>query len=107
MHLAAFAARPQHHYLLRLVDAPANPPPLPDHHIILDRGPFDAASDEAMMRAHSIDLVVSKNAGGSGAEAKLIAARRLGLPVLMIDRPALPARDTTHDIRAVLDWINA
>ncbi|WP_296477332.1 cobalt-precorrin-6A reductase [Roseinatronobacter sp.] len=105
MHLAAFAQAPQHHYLLRLVDPPEAPPPLPDHHIILDRGPFDAASDEALMRAHRIDLVVSKNAGGSGAQAKLIAARALGLPVLMIDRPALPARHETHEIRTTLDWL--
>jgi len=107
MNLPAFAAQPQHHYLLRLVDAPDTPPPLPDHHIILDRGPFDAASDEALMRAHSIDLIVSKNAGGSGAQAKLIAARRLHLPVLMIDRPPLPARAVAHDIQTVLDWIAA
>ncbi|WP_142083913.1 cobalt-precorrin-6A reductase [Roseinatronobacter monicus] len=105
MHLAGFAAQPQHHYVLRLVDPPEVPPPLPDHHIILDRGPFDAAADEALMRAHRIDLVVSKNAGGSGAQAKLVAARALGLPVLMIDRPALPNRREAHDIAAVLDWI--
>lgn len=105
MHLAEFAAQPQHHYVLRLVDPPELPPPLPDHHIILDRGPFDAAADEALMRAHRIDLVVSKNAGGSGAQAKLVAARVLSLPVLMIDRPALPNRREAHEIGAVLDWI--
>lgn len=105
MHLAQFAAQPQHHYLLRLVDAPDTPPPLPDHHVILDRGPFDAAGDTALMRRHRIELVVSKNAGGSGAAAKLQAARALGLPVVMIDRPALPARRETHDPGAALDWI--
>jgi len=105
MHLAAFADQPQHHYLLRLVDPPETPPPLPDHHIILDRGPFDAASDQALMRAHRIECVVSKNAGGSGAQAKLTAARALDLPVVMIDRPALPIRQESHDIAATLDWL--
>jgi precorrin-6A/cobalt-precorrin-6A reductase len=105
MHLAAFAAQPQHHYVLRLVDPPQTPPPLPDHHILLDRGPFTATADEALLRAHKIELIVCKNAGGSGAEAKLIAARALGLPVLMITRPALPPRRETHDPTAVLDWI--
>jgi len=105
MHLAAFAAQPQHHYVLRLVDPPQTPPPLPDHHILLDRGPFTAPADEALLRAHQIDMIICKNAGGSGAEAKLIAARALGLPVLMITRPALPPRRETHDLQTVLDWI--
>ncbi|MBC7042134.1 cobalt-precorrin-6A reductase, partial [Salmonella enterica subsp. enterica serovar Enteritidis] len=50
-------------------------------------------------------LVVCKNAGGSGAEAKLIAARHLGVPVLMIDRPVLPERRESCDPAAVLDWL--
>ena len=106
MHLAEFAAQPQHHYLLRLVDAPASPPPLPHHTVVVDRGPFEAASDTALLRAHRIELILCKNAGGSGAEAKLIAARALGLPVLMIDRPALPPRLEVHSVTEVLDWLD-
>ena len=105
MHLAEFAPNPQHFYLLRLVDPPAAPPPFPDHHVLVSRGPFTEADDLALMREHRIDLVVSKNAGGSGAYAKIAAARRLGLPVIMIDRPALPPRREAHSIAQVLDWI--
>lgn len=103
--LPAFAARPQHRYLLRLVDPPDGPLPLPDAQVILDRGPFDAAADRALMERHGIELVVSKNAGGTGAYAKIAAARALGLPVVMIDRPALPERAELHDVSAVLDWL--
>lgn len=106
MHVAAFAAQPQHHYVLRFVDTPAEVPPLPDHHLIVDRGPFTAEGDRALIEAHGIDLVVCKNAGGSGAEAKLVAARALGVPVLMIDRPAIPPRDEVTDPQAVLDWLD-
>lgn len=105
MHLAEFAAQPQHHYLLRLVDAPAAPPPLPNHTTIVDRGPFSASADEALMHTHAIDLIVSKNAGGTGAVSKLIAARALSLPVVMIDRPDLPPRYETHDPQIALDWV--
>lgn len=105
MHLAAFAGLPQHFYLLRLVDAPAAPPPFPDHVAVIDRGPFTEAGDRALMQHHRIDLVVSKNAGGSGARAKLDAARALGVPVLMIDRPALPPRREVESPQAVLDWL--
>jgi precorrin-6x reductase len=65
----------------------------------------ERAGDEALLRAHAIDLVVCKNAGGTGAQAKLVAARALALPVLMIDRPALPDRHQVADIAAVLHWI--
>lgn len=106
MHVAAFAAQPQHHYLLRFVDAPDTPPALPDHHLLVDRGPFTVEGDIALMRAHRIDLVVAKNAGGSGARAKLDAARALGLPVMLIDRPALPDALTMHEITEVLGWID-
>lgn len=105
MHLPSFARQPQHHYLLRLVDPPEVVPPLPRHVILLDRGPFDAGSDLALMRAHGIEVIVCKNAGGSGAEAKLIAARRLGLPVIMIERPVLPARPETFEVASVMDWL--
>jgi precorrin-6A/cobalt-precorrin-6A reductase len=105
MHLAEFAAQPQHHYLLRLVDAPQTPPPLPNHTTIVDRGPFDAARDTALMQDHAIELIVSKNAGGTGSSAKLDAARALNLPVVMIERPALPPRLELTRPEQVLDWI--
>ncbi len=105
MHVAAFAAQPQHHYLLRFVDEPDTLPPLPHHDLVIERGPFDEDSDRRLMFDHRIDLVVAKNAGGSGASAKIAAARALGLGVVMIDRPAMPPRIEVHDVAAVFDWI--
>ncbi len=105
MHVEAFAAQPQHHYLLRFVDAPALAPGLPRHSLVIDRGPFTVEGDMRLMREHAIGCVVSKNAGGSGAEAKLIAARGLGLPVVMIDRPPCPAARVTHAVAGVLEWL--
>lgn len=105
MHLADFAPNPQHRYLLRLVDPPKDPLPFPDAQVIVDRGPFDEASDRALMAQHGIELVVSKNSGGTGAYAKIAAARALGLSVVMIDRLAPPLRTEVHEIDAVFDWI--
>lgn len=103
--LAPFAAKPQHHYLLRLVDPPEAPPPLPQASVVIDRGPFDAAADTALLREHTITHIVAKNAGGAGAEAKLIAARALRLPVILIDRPALPPRKVVATVDEVMAWI--
>jgi precorrin-6A/cobalt-precorrin-6A reductase len=105
MHLDAFAAQPQHHYLLRLVDPPGTPPRLPHHSAVISRGPFTAAEDTALMRQHRITLVVAKNAGGTGAAAKLAAARALRLPVVMIDRPPAPDRPEATSLQQVLAWL--
>ncbi|ETX28039.1 cobalt-precorrin-6A reductase [Roseivivax isoporae] len=105
MHLQEFAPNPQHFYLLRLVDPPAMPPPFPRVHAVVDRGPFAEEADRALLTEHRIDLVVSKNAGGSGAYAKIAAARALGLRVIMIDRPDLPDRPERATPAEVLDWV--
>lgn len=104
--LAAFADRPQHHYLLRLVDAPVpGSLPLPHTTVVLGRGPFSATDDEALLRTHAIDWIVAKNAGGEATRGKLDAARALGLPVVMVQRPGLPERPRTGSVEAVLHWI--
>ncbi|WP_299901536.1 cobalt-precorrin-6A reductase [uncultured Ruegeria sp.] len=104
MHLEDFSTQPQHSYLLRLVDEP-DTLPLPNAEVVAARGPFAEADDRALMQHHGTQLVVSKNAGGSGARAKLDAARALGLPVLMIDRPVLPKRTEFSQVGQVLDWL--
>ncbi len=106
-HLATFAGRPQHHYLLRLVDPPEAPLPLPRCTVEVARGPFDADADRALLERHAITLLVAKNAGGAGAEAKLIAARALGLPVIMVSRPPLPPRLTAATIEEAMAWLHA
>jgi precorrin-6A/cobalt-precorrin-6A reductase len=105
MHLAEFAAQPQHRYILRLIDAPDGPLPLPDAVVTLDRGPFTMAGDIALMQAHGVQRIVCKNAGGTGASAKLAAARALGLPVVMIDRPHIPARPEVRELAQVMAWL--
>ncbi|UWR26246.1 cobalt-precorrin-6A reductase [Sulfitobacter sp. S223] len=106
MHVDLFAARPEHHYLLRLVDAPQTQITLPDHHVTVARGPFNVAEDIALMQEHRITHVIAKNAGGSGAVAKIDAARALGLQVVMIDRPLRPDIAETANIETVLAWLN-
>lgn len=105
MHLRAFAEAPQHHYLLRLVDAPQGALPLPHSTPIIARGPFTEAEDSALLIQHRIDVVVAKNAGGTGARAKIDAARALDLPVIMIDRPAIPARAEATSVSDVMGWL--
>lgn len=103
--LAAFAGLP-HRWLLRFAAAdPQAAAILPGAETIISRGPFNLAGDKALLQAHGIRLVVAKNAGGTAARAKLDAALALGLPVILIARPRLPARETRATPQAVLDWL--
>ncbi len=74
--------------------------------MIVARGPFTAEGDQALLRDHRISHIVAKNAGGSGAEAKLVAARALHLPVILIDRPALPPRRVLDRVEDVMAWLH-
>ena len=105
-HLDAFVKRPEHFYLLRLVDHPTADLPLPNTHAVIARGPFDTAVDLALLKDHGIDIIISKNAGGVGARAKLEAARDLGLKVIMIDRPFIPARRILDNVDDVMTWLD-
>jgi precorrin-6A/cobalt-precorrin-6A reductase len=102
--LAPFARHPQHFYLVRLVDPPRAPLPL-QAEVIIARGPFDLAGDDAMLRDHRIDIVVARDAGGDSASAKIEAARQLGLPVVMVRRPFIPAREKVESVAEALRWL--
>ena len=104
-HLAPFGAKPQHAYTLRFVDALDGALPLPDAEIIVSRGPFTHQGDRELMRSRGIEFLVARNSGGAGARAKIDAARELGLPVIMIERPALPERPHVESVEEVLAWL--
>ncbi len=78
---------------------------LEDFRLVLGRGPFSPAQETALLREHGIEVVVSKNSGGSGTYAKIEAARALGLPVVMVERPALPEGEIVESVAAALAWI--
>ena len=61
----------------------------PRHRILLSRGPFDLDSEKKLLIDNQIDVVVTKNSGGPTYN-KLVAARELGVDVIVVDRPALP-----------------
>jgi precorrin-6A/cobalt-precorrin-6A reductase len=83
-------------------------PPLPaDLRVVLARGPFTVSDETTLLRTHRIDVLVTKDSGGAATAAKLTAARRLGLPVVVIRRPPLPQGVTAvPDVLAVLDQLD-
>lgn len=94
-HLAAFARRDDVAFVVRMVDPPEAPPPFAQSTLVLGRPSTDAGEEAAMLSAHGVTVIVCRNSGGRGAFAKLLAARKLKLPVIMIERPPAPAGGRT------------
>lgn len=87
--VAAFRNSPSW-FLIRVVTAPDAASLPRDHELVLSRGPYRYDDECALMTRHGIEVVVTKNSGGSMTRAKLQAAQSLGIDVVMIDRPVLP-----------------
>ncbi|MGH7091564.1 MAG: cobalt-precorrin-6A reductase [Stellaceae bacterium] len=91
-HLAPFAKKPQHFYVVRSVEPVEQAMCLPRARYILGRGPFHEADERRLLAEAQVDLLVSRNSGGEAAYPKIAAARALGVPVFMIARPPAAAR---------------
>ncbi len=105
--LAAFAGLEDTWFLVRLIDRPNAPLPLARHHLVLGRGPFAEAEERVLLREHRIGALVAKNSGGALTYAKIAAARALGLPVVMVERPAPPAGETAESVDQAKVWLQA
>jgi precorrin-6A/cobalt-precorrin-6A reductase len=104
--IAAFEAAPQHRYLVRSVDPVEPPLAVPHAFYVQARGPFSEADDRALIAAHAIDVVVSKNSGGSAAYGKIAAARALAIAVILLRRPVLPEAPAVATIDDAVAWLD-
>ena len=100
----AFAACRNAWFLIRSIDPPDTPLHL-NRELILDRGPFHLEHELRLLRDHAIEYIVSKNSGGHATYSKIEAARTLGIPVVMIDRPHKHTAPTLQTIEGVLDAV--
>ncbi len=77
--------------------------------MISARGPFSLDGERALFERLACDVLVSKNSGSQATEPKLQVAREMGLPVLVLARPALPPADREFAdgealLTAIRDW---
>lgn len=101
----AFAGLTDRWFLIRAIDPPTAALP-PDHELLLARGPFAVEDEIRLLTEHRIDVLVTKDSGGELTLAKLIAARTCGIPVVMIDRPRLPAgAQAAESVAAACEWL--
>jgi precorrin-6A/cobalt-precorrin-6A reductase len=90
--------------LVRVVDPPEVP--LPERWtVIAARGPYAYADERRLMIDFGVDVLLTKDSGGSYTAAKLDAAGDLGIPVVVVARPARPAGlPTVTTVAEALDW---
>jgi precorrin-6A/cobalt-precorrin-6A reductase len=103
--LAAFAHLTNMHFFVRLIDAPKEELPLAGAELLVARGPFTLAGERVILEQNGIEVLVAKASGGSATEAKLVAARERGLPVVMLRRPLSAAGPCVESVQAALDWL--
>jgi precorrin-6A/cobalt-precorrin-6A reductase len=103
--IACFAATTGVRFLVRLIDPPRQPLPLRCHEVVTGRGPFTLAEERHRLERHAIDVLVCKASGGALTEAKILAARELGLPVVMVRRPLQEPGDAVETVEAAVDWL--
>ena len=92
------------HVICRQIDPPKTAFPFGGGEFLIGRPPFSIAEEVELFRARKIQWLVVKNAGGELSKTKLIAARQLGIPVLMIKRPPLPKSNFVSDVPSAVKW---
>lgn len=103
--LATFAHLKSQWFLMRMIDPPTTAL-VPQGKLLLEKGPFSLEHERQLLREYQIDLVVSKNSGGDATVAKIIAARELKIPVVMVQRPATPDVEQVSDVEAAINWLS-
>jgi len=101
----AFVAATAVRFVVRMIDPPREPPPLRFHEVVLGRGPFALAEERHLLQVKAIDVLVCKASGGAATEAKLVAARELSLPVIMVRRPPAERGLSVDTVEGAIDWL--
>jgi precorrin-6A/cobalt-precorrin-6A reductase len=103
--LAPFAVLTDRWCLTRSIDPPDPTMQLPPGELLLDRGPFSLAQELKLLQDYRIEAIVSKNSGGDATYAKVIAARELGLLIVMVQRPIVPDGEAVPDVAGAIEWL--
>lgn len=105
--LAPFTTLRNTFFVIRSVERPNADLNFAQADFVIARGPFRLADERALLLQHQIDCIVCKNSGGSATEAKLVAARELGIQVIMQRRPPRPNVPEVDSVAAVIAWLGA
>jgi precorrin-6A/cobalt-precorrin-6A reductase len=103
--LPAFLAWADRPVLARVVDPPEVPVP-ERWTLITSRGPYDYPAERRLMSEFGVDVLLTKDSGGSSTVAKIDAAGDLGIPVVIIARPGQQAGASVGTVTEALAWLS-
>ncbi|OBQ31096.1 MAG: cobalt-precorrin-6X reductase [Aphanizomenon flos-aquae MDT14a] len=103
--IGTFAHLQEIWFLMRMIDPPNTDVIVPPGLILCDRGPFNLENEQEILLKYNIDTIVSKNSGGNATYPKIIAARKLGIKVVMVNRPPVPPGKQVADVDSACKWL--
>ncbi len=83
-HIDLFKSREDVFFLVRMVDPPEEVLPLAHHELLIGMPSTDWREELNVLQTHELTHIVCRNSGGTGAYAKIEAARACGLPVIIV-----------------------
>jgi precorrin-6A/cobalt-precorrin-6A reductase len=104
-HIAPFSRRGDVHFVVRMIDPPEAPLDLVDFELELSK-PGKVDDETAFLTTKRLTHIVCRNSGGTASYTKIKAARDLGIPVIMIDRPHRPSTHSVADIESVILFVD-
>ncbi|MGH1367379.1 MAG: cobalt-precorrin-6A reductase [Maritimibacter sp.] len=93
--------------ICRQIDPPEGDFPFENGEYCIGTPPFSVEDELHNFNKLHISHLVVKDAGGAPSRTKLDAARQLGIPVVLIRRPAQPNGPRVETVEAALRWIEA
>lgn len=90
--------------ICRQIDPPDTRFPFENGEFLIGRPPFSVTDEVALFKQLAVDWLIVKNAGGCTSRTKLDAARQLGIPVIMLDRPPKIGAPVVENVKDALSW---
>lgn len=101
-YLAPFSKRKNIRFIARMIEPPNPLPKFADLEILLAKPSNNLETEIGLLKTNRITHIVCRNSGGTGAWQKLLAARELQLPVIIVERPATPAGKTFSSVEVLI-----
>lgn len=103
--LDAFADCRDIHFVIRVIEAPSNPPPIRNHKFISGRPPHRLEDERALMSAYNIDCLLAKDSGGNATMAKITAAIERDALIILLERPLPEPGERVDSVEGAISWL--
>jgi len=98
---------PEIHFVIRVIEEPGEPLAGENHTLITGRPPYNLDDELALMQEHAIDTLLAKQSGGEGTVAKITAAIRNRIPIVLLRRPPREPGEAVQSAAAALLWLES